>query len=811
MPYNRTPLPLKPRHYAHLYPRQLPEKLGFDKIRDLLRSHCQSEPGARHIDTMPFLTQVEPIRQRLQETEEMLYMLENESVVFPRNGYLDLSGTLEYLAVPNAVLEQEQMRDLRIFLETVRLIYRAFIGQAEQCRHLHELLRGTHYENAMLSHINRIMDESGNIRSGVSKVLERLERKIKQGEEELNYRFDNVLRHCRDKGWLSEDLRETVRNGKRVLPMAAEHKRKIRGIVQDESATGKTVFIEPERTVEVGNQLFELRQEAHREIMRIMRELTAKIAPHHDTLLFYQELLGNVDFIQAKAQLALELDARAPLIDSTNMQLRQARHPILYLHHQAEGQEVVPLNLELFSEQRVLMVSGPNAGGKSVVLKTVGLLQLMLQSGLLVPASEDSIFTVFDQLFIDIGDEQSIENDLSTYSSHLSNMRYFLERVDDRSLLLIDEFGSGTDPKVGGAIAEAILEHFIEERSYCLITTHYANLKIFADQHKGVTNAAMAFNEKDLRPLYALQQGKPGSSYAFELAQQSGLPEDVLELARNKVGEDFRSYDELLAELERSKVQYEQEKRKLDQQRRELDRLQKTYERLKEDLEKSKKGKLQEAEQRYAEELKRLNREFENTIKSLRTKKADTPERKQFKQQLDGAREQIGEKLEQRKKVQRKVSAPVQPTAQGQRVKLRGSDEVGTVERLEGVKARVAFGQLRTTCPVAELEVVDPPRPDQKKPAPKSVSYDRMSAQQAFSQTLDLRGRRKDEALQKLDTWLDQAMLTGNNQLRIVHGKGNGVLREAIRGLLSKYHFVRDYQSDLPEHGGDGITLVELR
>ena len=811
---------MKSRQYAHLYPRRLPTKLGFDQIQDLLRRSCQSDLGARHVDTMPIYTHADVIQERLQQTQELLYMLHEASEDFPRSGYVDLTGALEYLAVPNAVLELEIMQELRQFLETIQRIYRALHAHAEDCPRVFDLLRGTHFERSMLRDINRVIDDTGSIRPGVSPVLERLHRKMRQAEEELNYRFDNVLRHCREQGWLSEDLRETIRNGKRVLPLAAEHKRKIRGVVQGESATGKTVFVEPERTVEAGNHLYELQQEAHRELMRILRELTARLAPHHQTLQFYQELAGEIDFLQAKCRLAEVLDASAPQITEDHMHIRRGRHPILYLRHQEEGQAVVPLDMQLDRDQRVLMVSGPNAGGKSVVLKTVGLLQMMLQAGLPVPADENSLFPVFDQIFIDIGDEQSIENDLSTYSSHLANMRYFIDRADAASLMLIDEFGSGTDPKVGGAIAEAILEHFLDARSFCVVTTHYSNLKIFADLHRGVANGAMAFDETDLRPLYELQQGKPGSSYAFELAHQSGLPEDILQKARDKVGEEFQSYDTLLADLERHKVQYDQEKRKLDQQRSELERLQRTYERLKEDFEKNRKDKLKEAEQSYAEELRRINRAFENTVKTLRSQgqgqalDRDDTGRKAFKEQLDQARSQVSQKMQERKRQEKQKQRPVQPEAEGQRVKLRGSEEVGIVERLEGNKARVAFGQLRTSCPVSELEVVDAPRIGGARTASKAqggASFDYVGAHQAFSQTLDLRGRRKDEALQKLDTWLDQAVLTGQQQLRIVHGKGNGVLREAVRSLLAKYHFVRDVQSDLPEQGGDGVTLVALQ
>jgi DNA mismatch repair protein MutS2 len=800
---------LKSKAYAQLYPKQLPEKLGFEQIRSLLNQYCHSPLGEAHVRKMPFFTRADLIEQRLRQTEQMMYLLLTDEVAFPKSGYLDLTQTLEYLAVPNAVLEPESMRDLRAFLETIQKVYRAFIAQAEQCSDLVTLLRETHFETQVLTEINRVIDPDGAIRKGVSPALEKIQRRVKQTEEERDYRFDNVMRHCREQGWLAEDLRETVRGGKRVLPLAAEHKRKIRGLVLDESATGKTVFVEPQATVEINNRLFELQQEERRELQRIMRELTARIAPYHETLRFYQEIAGIVDFIQAKARLSVELEARAPEVGTGRLLLKDARHPTLFLRQQAGESPVVPLKLELQPEQRILMISGPNAGGKSVVLKTVGLLQLMFQAGLPTPAAETSVFPVFERLFIDIGDDQSIENDLSTYSSHLAHMRHFLRHADENSLLLIDEFGSGTDPKVGGAIAEAILERFLERKAYGVITTHYSNLKIFADQTPGLSNGAMAFNKEDLRPLYQLQQGKPGSSYAFELAEQTGLPKDVMETARRKVGEDFRSYDELLAELERNKRLYEEERRKLAAQQKELDQLKQTYARLKSDLEQSRKAKLKEAEERYQGELQRLNREFERTVKEMRSRGGEAEARKAFKQQLDSARERVGEQMQARRKARQEENAPARPDAVGQYVRLKGGEEVGTIEALEGDKATVAFGQLRTRTRLAELELA---QPSVKASGGKGrrPSFDHAAAQQQFSQTLDVRGQRKDEALQSLDTWLDQAVLTGNQKLRIIHGKGNGVLRQAIRDLLRKYRFVEEVRSEHPDHGGEGITLVEL-
>ncbi|MFK7906425.1 MAG: endonuclease MutS2, partial [Chitinophagales bacterium] len=535
---------------TRLYPGELYTKLEFDKVLELLTEKCYSPLGKQLVRKMRIQNDPERIERLLAQVADFKQLLMVEEKPFPTHNYLDLKKEIDLLRIENSVLNEEQLFRIFKVLQTVFEISRYFGAEGDEKRELYPalmaILKDLNFQKDLLHQIKNVIDENGKIRSDASKELLQVRRAINVQYGDLQKKFNAVISEFKKKNWLAETV-ESIRNGRRVLAVKAEHKRKFRGIVHDESNTGSITYIEPDSTLQISNAIVELQQAEKREIYRILMQLTEFIRERVDDLAHYQKLLGVIDFIRAKGQLAWDMDAHKPYISSTKtIEIYNARHPLLLLKNKAEKKETVPLNFELSLANRILVVSGPNAGGKSVMLKTVGLLQLMLQSGMLVPANDHSVMTIFRNIFVDIGDEQSIENDLSTYSSRLKNMRFFVDHVDAKTLLLIDEFGSGTDPALGGAIAETILERLNKKFCYGIITTHYSNLKVFATDTPGIVNGAMAFDYRTISPLYRLEMGKPGSSFAFELAQKSGLRKDIIAEAKKRVDAEYKEFDELL-------------------------------------------------------------------------------------------------------------------------------------------------------------------------------------------------------------------------------------------------------------------------
>ena len=516
-----------------LLPRDLFEKLEFDKVLELLERECLGELGRAAVRCLQPISRLGSIEKRLEEASEFKRTIEQNDR-FPIAVYSDVSEELKMLEVEGYVLPEDGLRNINIQLRSIRDIFHFFYtSRRETYSTLYSIIRKTSFEEGLIEAIEKVIDEDGNIRPDASPELLKIRKQIASKQKELERQFRTIINEYKAKGWLSDNV-ESFRNGRRVLSVPSEHKRKIRGIIHDESTTGKTAFIEPEAIIDINNDIFDLETDERREVYRILKELSAQLRPYVPQMRVYQDIVVRYDVIQAKARLAMQMDAYQPkLVDKPHFGIIKGRHPLLYLKNKKLGRPTVPFDFQLFGGNRILMLSGPNAGGKSITLKSVGLMQLMLQSGLLIPVMDGSEVGIFQQLFADIGDQQSIEDDLSTYSSRLENMRNFLEKAGPETLVLIDEFGSGTDPKIGGAIAEAILKELNERKVFGVITTHYSNLKIYAFKARGIVNGSMYFDKESLSPTYELQVGRPGSSYAFEIAQKSGLNKKVLDYLLN--------------------------------------------------------------------------------------------------------------------------------------------------------------------------------------------------------------------------------------------------------------------------------------
>ncbi|MEM8907603.1 MAG: endonuclease MutS2, partial [Bacteroidota bacterium] len=568
-----------------LVPNDFFEKIEFDKLIALLKKECLGELGVEKIDRIQIETRKFIIERKLKEVWEYTLTYEGDDR-FPIATYTDVSQHLRMLELVDYVLPEEGLREINVILRAVYGIF-SFFTNSRQLTYptLYDIIRDTTFDPSLMKAIERVIDEKGQIRPDASPELMSIRKRIHAKQQELEKQFRSIINKLRKNGWLTDSV-ESFRNGRRVLSVPSEHKRKIKGIIHDESTTGKTAFIEPEAIIEINNDIFDLETEERREIYRILKELSALLHPYVPVMRSYQGLMVRFDVIQAKARLARKLNATMPkIVDRPHLGIIEGYHPLLLLKNQQIQRKTIPFTLTLFGANRILVLSGPNAGGKSITMKSVGLLQLMFQAGMLVPVDPESEFGIFEQVYGDIGDSQSLEDDLSTYSSRLRNMRLFLEGANDKTLILIDEFGSGTDPKIGGAIAEAILKELNRVKVFGVITTHYSNLKMYAYKNKGIVNGSMTFNQDDLAPTYELKVGRPGSSYAFEIAQKSGLQKKVLNYAKHKAGKNEKAVDELLIDLQREKKEVEEQLVKAKEREKKLEKLIKNYENLHRDLE----------------------------------------------------------------------------------------------------------------------------------------------------------------------------------------------------------------------------------
>jgi len=802
-----------------LYPSNIEAKLGFDKIKNAIREKCTGKFGQDYADNIKFSADPELIRKLLMQTDEFVQILQSGES-FPHGEYFSLNKHLVKASKIDAHLTEEEFHELKLTLSKAEDLLKFFKKNNDRYVNLTLLTVGVYLNPQILFRINQVIDERGAIRNTASDELLTIRNKLLELEFRVRGKLERILKKFIKDGYTSEDVNITLRNGRLVVPVRAEFKRVVGGFIHDESASGQTAFIEPTSLVELNNDIRDLYYQEKREINRILIALTNLIRPELDNLRRCYEFVGRIDFIQAKALYAIELRAVLPEItNSSGIEWIQARHPLLYLSHIRSGKIVVPLDITLTHKNRILVISGPNAGGKSVCLQTVGLIQFMFQCGLLVPMEEGSKMGIFTSLFIDIGDEQSLENDLSTYSSHLMNMHNFLKFATRRTLFLIDEFGTGTEPQFGGAIAEAILADLTKKKPFGVITTHYTNLKKFAEKTEGVINGAMRFDIGLMEPLFELQIGRPGSSFALEIARKIGLPDAIIHVAKSGIGTSHVNFERLLGELEQEKKETESQKKKLQGRERELEDLANEYNSQKTYLEEHKNKILKEAQQEADNLISQANKEIEKTIRLIKEAKADKEKTRLIRQNLERFKEKTaikGPPVQRDQKEKPSITVMQGMIEAGDFVRIKNQDTVGQVLQIKGSQAEVAIGNLKSNLNLSRLERIS--ARSYKEVTGKStagtlrlISSDLNEKLKHFKSTLDLRGKRAEEALNMLDGYLDEAMLLGKNEVRILHGKGDGILREVIRTHLSQADFITSIHDENVERGGAGISIIALK
>lgn len=793
-----------------IYPDNAADKLGFLEIKALIKEKCLSQAGKMMIDRIQPQYKFDLIDRFLRQTSEFKDLLQHDSPL-PIDHFYPMKETVEKIRVEGTFLLEEELFRVMLSLRTVYALIRYFQEREDQYPQLHLLFEHLPIEKNVLRQIEAVIDERGKVKDNASKALLDLSQQIQKTELEARKRLDTVFKQAQQNGWTA-DGNLTIRDGRLCIPILAENKRKIKGLIHDESATGQTAFIEPEEVFHLNNKVRDLNFEYRREVVRILTALTDLLRPHVALLVAYHGLLTKIDFVRAKALFALDIDAQMPeLSKAADIRLINAKHPLLMLSvRQEEHQDVVPLNLTIDQTDRILLVSGPNAGGKSVCMKTVGLLQLMVQSGMLVPCDSESRFGVFRKFFADIGDDQSIDSDLSTYSAHLSKMKHFSQFATNKTLVLIDEFGTGTDPQFGGPIAEAVLEVLNKIGVRGVVTTHYSNLKIFASHTNGIENASMLFDNQAMKPLYILQIGKPGSSYAFEIAQNIGLPKEVLDLARQKIGVQQKKVDSLLVDLEREKKEVYETRTAIRLREKVLKDQQEELNALKGYLDENRNTLLKEAKQEARQIIKNANKLVENTISEIRTSGAEKDQTKKLRAKL----QQTADQLKDKPLIKAKVNRPPSPASDteiaiGDWVRMLDTGNDAEVIEIAKNNLILALGDLRTVVKKNKVEKIR--GKDKAKAVKKQRAFSGTGDVADFHPEIDVRGMRTEDALHKIEQVLDRALMIGYPSLKIVHGKGDGILRRFIRDYLRKYSHVSRFEDEHPDRGGDGITYAYLQ
>ena len=820
-----------------IYPSNFESKIGFTTVRKEINSRCISTLGQHCCEQMHFSTRFDEVMLWLNQTNEFLSILQSKRE-FPLNYFFDMRTTLKAIAVPGNHLSAESLFNLQRSLTTVGEIVRFFERSSDEGTpaypSLARLAKTMQSFPDIIAEIGRILDKNGNIKDNASPLLQELRRAIANATASINGLLRKVIATGRQEGYLDKDTTPSVRDGRLVIPVSSMHKRKLLGIVHDESASGRTIFIEPEEVVEANNRIREAENEVKREIVRILTEVTDLIRPHAEELLATYRVLGLIDFIRAKAVFAQDVDGQMPHVEKNpHVELYHAIHPALLLSLREQGKDVVPLNIELNSQQRILLISGPNAGGKSVCLKTVGVVQYMMQCGVLPTVYYNSHMGIFNSIYIDIGDQQSIEDDLSTYSSHLQNMKTFLVRGDKRSLILIDEFGSGTEPQIGGAIAQAILDQLNKSRIMGVITTHYQNLKQFADDTPGIVNGAMLYDRQQMKPLFQLSIGYPGSSFAIEIARKTGIPREVIDKASEIVGSDYINMDKYLLDIVRDRKYWENKRYDIHQKEKKINAIAEQYNERLEKLNHEYKSILKEARNEALDIIAQSNSQVERTIKDIKEVQAEKEKTRQVRQQLEEFKQRLAQedqaqglkeirplksinkpnKKEKTKKTHiTKKDDRNRPLQPGDSVLLKGgASTVGTIISLDEKYAVVAFGSLKTRVEVSRLERTLRKAESREKPSiTKSTADDIRHRQLHFKTEIDVRGMRADEAVQAVTYFIDDAIQFMYKTVRILHGTGTGALREAIRQYLNTVNGVKNYHDEHVQLGGAGITIVNL-
>lgn len=768
-----------------IYPENIEAKIDFTVIREELGRRCASSLGRECVDAMHFETDYELVQHMLQLTDQMLHAQSDPMLTFPRGDIHDMREAIARIRIEGLFLDEAELDALRKTLAYAAELEHFFAGLDNT---KYPLLKGLVDERfsglgEIVREIDRVLDRYGKLADHASPELARIRRELVNLQGSVGRTLASILRQAKADGLVDADAAPTLREGRLVIPVPPGYKRKIGGIVHDESATGKTVYIEPQQVVDANNHIRELEGAERRERIRILQAITDMLRPNTDRILGSQQLLAEVDFLNAKVSLAQTLHAIRPeLLNEPMLEWSDARHPVLLLHYIPQGKVVVPLSIRLRAqENHVLVISGPNAGGKSVCLKTVALLQYMLQCGLLVPVAEQSRAGLFGSLMIDIGDEQSIQDELSTYSSHLRNMRAFVRESDECTLVLIDEMGTGTEPLIGGAIAEAILRELVNRRVFGIITTHYTNLKHFAEQTPGVVNGAMLYDRGAMRPLFQLSIGQAGSSFAIEIARQIGLSEPIIRYATDLVGEEHIDYDKQLQDIARDKRYWEKKREAIRKKEKVLEERIAQYEEQMSGIKAKKKEMLEEARQQAADLLQQSNATIERTIREIKEAKADKEKTKKARSKVESLKQKV-----EREKPQ--VEIPKTPKV------MRDFSELKKLAKNGSVALSSQPSTVRNSSNIVHSRTV------------------------SFERTLDLRGYRADEALERLIAYMDDALMVGAGEVTILHGTGTGALKQLTRDYLNGLNRQRhkrgqvalDFGDGDVNHGGAGLTIVRL-
>ena len=849
-----------------IYPNNYEQKIGFDEIRRLLKGHCQSSLGQEKVDEITFSDDANMVNEQMAQVREMRRLM--QATEKPEmNYFFDVRESVARLRMENTHIEEDELFDLRRSLETIGIIV-TFLnknnGDDERPEFLypalHRMAEDVQTFPAIIRRIDSILDKFGKIKDSASMTLAGIRHEIEQTAGSISRTLYTILHSAQRDGLVAQDVAPTLRDGRLMIPVAPGLKRKIKGIVHDESATGKTVFIEPAEVVEANNKVRELEAAERREIIRILTVFSDELRPHVQEVLDSYRFLAEIDLVHAKAEMAEQMQAFEPEVKAEpTMDWIRAIHPLLQRSLAKQDKKVVPLDIMLVKDKRLLIISGPNAGGKSVCLKTVGLLQYMVQCGLSIPIGDRSTVGVFQNIMIDIGDEQSIADDLSTYSSHLLNMKNMMKQANNRTLLLIDEFGGGTEPTIGGAIAEAVLKQFWKKEAFGVITTHYQNLKHFAEDHPGVINGAMLYDRHQMQALFQLSIGQPGSSFAIEIARKTGIPEEVISDASEIVGSEYIQSDKYLQDIVRDKRYWEGKRQTIHQHEKSLEGHIQRYETNLEEIERERKAILNRAKQQAEELLAEANRRIENAIRDIKEAQAEKEQTRLIREELQEFREQVKNddtrglmseedfakklrQMEERKarKAQRKerkgeeeriaseklaarakanLNDPHRPLEKGDTVRIKGTNSVGEIESIQGKQATVVFGGLRSKVKLEQLESAAKPQAT-NNPADKhahlAIQTSHMTRatmedrRQNFHQDLDVRGMRGDEAIDTVMHFIDDAILIGLSRVRILHGTGTGILRQLIRQYLNTVPNVKKAKDEHVQFGGAGITVVDL-
>ncbi|MDR2773891.1 MAG: endonuclease MutS2 [Tannerella sp.] len=811
------------------YPNNFEQKIGFDKIRQLIDNKCLSVLGKECVDSIKFSSDIHAFKKKLEQTSEFVQIIMDDDP-FPTDYFIDVRPSLRRIRPEGTFLDEKELFDLKRSLMTICDIVRFLRHTAENDEIKYPALTDMTGDIRVFPHIiskiEGILDKYGKMKDNASPELLIIRKDITTTTGNISRTLHSILKSAQAEGFIDKDVTPAMRDGRLVIPVSPSFKRKIRGIVHDESATGKTVFIEPEAVIEANNRIRELESKEKRETVRILTAFTDIIRPSVQEIIQSFIFLAEIDFIRAKALFAIDINGIKPVVDDKpSIEWRDAVHPLLYLSLKKQEKKIVTLDIELHDNERLLVISGPNAGGKSVCLKTVGLLQYMLQCGLLIPVHENSRTGIFDRIFIDIGDEQSIENDLSTYSSHLTNMKFFVRNCNEKTLLLIDEFGSGTEPLIGGALAEALLDRFNKNGSFGIVTTHYQNLKHYAGNNDGVINGAMLYDRNLMQPLFKLSIGRPGSSFAIEIARKTGLPEDVISDASEKVGSEYIDMDKYLQDIVRDKRYWENKRRNIHQQEKKLEVTISRYEEELEAVNKQRKEIVQAAKKEAQQILSEANAEIEKTIREIKEAQAEKERTKDIRRKLESFKTVVisdvnddGKETKNRIRIRRKAKGEevdMQPAIRiGDAVRVKGQNATGIVAEIKDRHVIVTFGMIKSTVKTDRLEKTNSSRI--KKEEKKNTFISAQTADSIyekklnFKQEIDVRGMRGDEALQAVTYFIDDAILADVSPVRILHGTGTGILRQLIRNYLSTVQGIKKYHDENVQFGGAGITVVEL-